>query len=276
MKVHGTNADEVERVSMALMTSLPESRMEQSDPITEELHEAAFLLEAVASRIEKHLKEYDECLRDSSTHPRDSQESLKQSMETFFRFSKFYPNATNLWPSLQTNSGLSQDEIMRRYLNDVYSFLTKCSGFVQMKLSVSQAKKSSTTAVHHHYGDEHYGDKHMGDIYKDNIGAAFGPHATANDTNIAVWRAAEQSIDLDALVASLATLRPKLRAEDPSDEHEDERLQISAAEKAAKQGDKKKVLQHLKEAGKWVLDVAKDVSEEVAAKAIATAMGLSG
>ena len=116
----------------------------------------------------------------------------------------------------------------------------------------------------------------MGDIYKDNIGAAFGPHATANDTNIAVWRAAEQSIDLDALVASLATLRPKLRAEDPSDEHEDERLQISAAEKAAKQGDKKKVLQHLKEAGKWVLDVAKDVSEEVAAKAIATAMGLSG
>lgn len=125
---------------------------------------------------------------------------------------------------------------------------------------------ASPTTVHYHYGD----------VYKDNVGAAFGPNATATNTNITVWKAAESNLDLTTLIASLETLRPKLNAADPKDEHAEERLQVLAAEKAAKDGDKKKVLQHLKAAGKWVLEVATKIGEDVAAKVITSAIGLPG
>ncbi|WP_221053350.1 hypothetical protein [Methylomonas koyamae] len=49
---------------------------------------------------------------------------------------------------------------------------------------------------------------------------------------------------------------------------------VAGAEKAARNGDGPALLEHLKKAGKWSLDIANKVGIAVAAKAIQAAMGL--
>ena len=49
---------------------------------------------------------------------------------------------------------------------------------------------------------------------------------------------------------------------------------IAKAEKAAKEGDGPKVLEYLKAAGKWALDIAIKVGSSVASAAITKAIGV--
>jgi hypothetical protein len=279
ISVHGSNADEVERVSKALMATLPESRIENEHPPKDDMHVAAFELESAADLIETHIKTSDESLLHSgnwSSRVNELAACLEKGKSTFFQYVRFYPHAIDQWPHKLI---LFRDQTPKeqfQVLNEVCGLLKKYATYLRSKLNQPSEWTNTQTTIHHHYGSEHQGDTHMGDVYKDFTAAAVGPHSTAHHTTISVWKQAEQDLDLNALTTSLAALRPKLRAEDPNDEHEDERLQISAAEKAAKQGDKKKVLEHLKEAGKWVFEVATKIGEEVAAKAITTAMGLPG
>ena len=50
--------------------------------------------------------------------------------------------------------------------------------------------------------------------------------------------------------------------------------EISDAETAAKAGQGSKVLEHLKKAGKWTFDVARDIGTDVAAEVIKKSMVL--
>jgi hypothetical protein len=50
--------------------------------------------------------------------------------------------------------------------------------------------------------------------------------------------------------------------------------QVAAAEKAAREGDKATVIRHLKNVGKWTLDVATKIGVNLASEAIKKASGL--
>ena len=84
------------------------------------------------------------------------------------------------------------------------------------------------------------------------------------------------NINYDELAAQLSTLRQELRSKsDGSVEHDEAVYYIGQAEKAAKEKDPSKIMQFLKAAGKWTLDVAKDLGVEVAAKLIEHSIGIS-
>lgn len=116
----------------------------------------------------------------------------------------------------------------------------------------------------------------MGDQYKNNVAGMIGRNAKAEHTKIQVWNNAEAGVDQQTLIASLAALRPQLRAQPDSGDHDEEIGHVAAAEKAAKAGDTEGALKHLKEAGKWVLDTAAKIGESVAVKVIASALGFPG
>lgn len=82
-----------------------------------------------------------------------------------------------------------------------------------------------------------------------------------------------EEIDFEDLVSDLANLRRAMRDRSSGEGEHDEALgQIAQAEKAAKGGDRPAVFRHLKNAGKWALEVATDIGVRVAAETINRSM----
>lgn len=81
-------------------------------------------------------------------------------------------------------------------------------------------------------------------------------------------------VDLTMLEQELATLRLRMRQAAVEPEHDEAVAAIGRAEKAAKLGDETSVLQALKSAGQWALDIATKIGVEVASTALRTALGL--
>ena len=103
-----------------------------------------------------------------------------------------------------------------------------------------------------------------------------GGSLNADDINISET-ATVQQIDLGSLAEELARLRAELksRAANSSDASQDTAIgQVALAETAARSGDRRGALAALKSAGTWVLNVAKDIGVELAAKTISGAIGL--
>jgi hypothetical protein len=115
----------------------------------------------------------------------------------------------------------------------------------------------------------------MGDTY--NVygpAGAVGPNAHAHDLTVTqVWNQLENKVDLTQLADELALLRKAIenRAADPSQKFA--AGAVAAAEHCAREKDGPKAIEYLKSAGKWVLDVAKDIGVDVAATAIKGALG---
>jgi hypothetical protein len=82
------------------------------------------------------------------------------------------------------------------------------------------------------------------------------------------------SIDMTALAAELSRLRAEARKEATEPEHDIAVSEIAKAEQAAKEGQGPKVMEHLKSAGKWALDVATKIGTSVALEAIKKSAGL--
>jgi hypothetical protein len=82
------------------------------------------------------------------------------------------------------------------------------------------------------------------------------------------------SIDMTALAAELSRLRAEARKEATEPEHDIAISEIAKAEQAAKEGQSSKVMEHLKAAGKWALDVATKLGTSVALEAIKKSTGL--
>ncbi len=117
----------------------------------------------------------------------------------------------------------------------------------------------------------------MGDMYQAGQGIQ-GPGAIAIGNQFSqVWLQQAGEIDLAQLSTELRQLRNEAKAISSGEvEHDLAVGALASAEKAASNGDGPKALEYLRQAGQWVLEVAKTIGVPVATKAITAAMGLPG
>ena len=115
----------------------------------------------------------------------------------------------------------------------------------------------------------------MSDSYYVGQAATVGAHATAHDITFSqVLNQGCASIDLPQLEDELVVLRQELKKQANALEHDIAIAEVANAEIAAKSGDRDKAIDHLRKAGKWVLEVAASIGCEVAASAIRVALGI--
>jgi hypothetical protein len=80
------------------------------------------------------------------------------------------------------------------------------------------------------------------------------------------------SIDMTALATELSRLRAEARKDAVEPDHDIAVSELAKAEQAAKEGQASAVMQHLKSAGSWALDVATKIGTSVAVEAIKKSM----
>ena len=116
----------------------------------------------------------------------------------------------------------------------------------------------------------------MRDKYTTGQAGAVGPHSSAHDISFnQVWNQVESTIDLPTLADELERVRIEMRRVAGGNPEQDLSVaQIAQAEISAKSGNGPSVIEHLRNAGKWALDVAKSVGAELAVAAIKSATGL--
>jgi len=116
----------------------------------------------------------------------------------------------------------------------------------------------------------------MGDQYKvEGQAGAVGRNAKAKDMSFQQIRIEQLGeVDLNALAQELTQLRGKMRGAATEPEHDIAIGHIAAAEAAAKKGDSPGVVQHLKDAGKWMFDFARDAGVNLVAEVMKKSMGL--
>lgn len=81
-------------------------------------------------------------------------------------------------------------------------------------------------------------------------------------------------LNLSRLADELAQLRSAMRAEATTDDHDVSLGNIAKAEKAARSNDQASVLEHLKAAGRWALDVATKIGVTLATETLKKSLGL--
>jgi hypothetical protein len=110
---------------------------------------------------------------------------------------------------------------------------------------------------------------HMGDVFQN-----IKDSTIVNKSVVEHWEQKQAGTDLAELQRELAKLREALKTKPSTTETDMAIGQVAAAEMAAKNNDGPQTFQHLKNAGKWVLDMAKEIGTKVAADAIQKAIGL--
>lgn len=111
-----------------------------------------------------------------------------------------------------------------------------------------------------------------GDIFNVGQAGVVGRNVRVDNSVINQTQTSEK-LDLPALSDQLAKLRAEMKREATDPEHDVAVGAVAAAEAAAKKGDEKSVLDHLKNAGQWALDVGLKVGVPVAIEAIKKASG---
>lgn len=124
---------------------------------------------------------------------------------------------------------------------------------------------------------------HVGDIrmsqHRTNVSGGLvgviGDNAHAHDMTFQqIWNQSASQIDLAGLANELAALRQALKSAAQTVEHDAAVGEVAAAETAAKKGDGPSVLERLKNAGQWVLDVAVHKGLTMAVTALKSALGV--
>ena len=116
----------------------------------------------------------------------------------------------------------------------------------------------------------------MGDSYKSEQAGEMGPHVHAHDISfVQIRNDLPSSIDFTQLASELSRLRQEMKKEAVDPEHDMAVSDVAKAEQAAKAGDSSQVVQHLKSAGKWALDIATKIGTTVAAEVLKGALGLT-
>ncbi len=127
------------------------------------------------------------------------------------------------------------------------------------------------TKVSHNY----FGEVQVGDRYSANQAGAMGPGAHAHDMVFhQTQQETSEKLNLNALADELSKLREHLRSFGTEPSHDIALGQVAAAEAAARAGEREKVLSHLREAGKWVPDVATKIGVSLASEALKIALGI--
>lgn len=117
----------------------------------------------------------------------------------------------------------------------------------------------------------HTGAVHHGDIYHVNRGIVVTGHARVRDVTL---NASDH--DCDALAMELATLRNAMRNESKTAEDDIDVARVAEAEIAARDGNLDGAMAHLKDVGKWCVDLAAKIGVDVATAALKSAIGLGG
>jgi hypothetical protein len=105
---------------------------------------------------------------------------------------------------------------------------------------------------------------------------AMGPNATAHDNTFnQLVNHVEQHVDLAELAKQLGELRQAIaQKQDASPQAAIAAGEVAKAEIAATEKNTGKVVEHLKAAGKWTLDFAKDVGKDLVVEVIKSATGM--
>lgn len=115
----------------------------------------------------------------------------------------------------------------------------------------------------------------MGDTYKVTGQAVVGPHAQARDV---VFNQGDsqigKSVNLSELADELSKLRQVMSQEATETEQYISVGDIAKAEQAAKEKNPSKVIESLKTAGEWALNVATKIGVTLASEAIKQSMGM--
>jgi hypothetical protein len=107
---------------------------------------------------------------------------------------------------------------------------------------------------------------------------AVGPNAKS-EGDIFMQVGVDSDADLTVLAEQLQHVRMAMkdRLTTGSTAEQDEQVgQVAKAEIAAAKGDRASVMEHLKEAGTWAVDVARETGAEIVAKLIAHLIGFTG
>jgi hypothetical protein len=128
---------------------------------------------------------------------------------------------------------------------------------------------------------EEYKSKNMSapitnNTYNVNQAGAVGPNAHARDMTFNQIVSHVENLDLSRLADELSTLQKAMKAKaSNSDSDQDIAIaNITLAAKAAKEKDVSKLVNYLKAAGQWALDIATKISVPVAITAITKALGM--
>lgn len=108
---------------------------------------------------------------------------------------------------------------------------------------------------------------------------AVGPNAKSENNTFIQSVHPDQQVDLGLVAVQLQIVRMAMKdhlALGSTAEQDEQVGQIAKAQLAAEKGDDPAVMQHLKNAGTWALDVAKEVGAEIVAKLLAHLIGTPG
>lgn len=111
-------------------------------------------------------------------------------------------------------------------------------------------------------------------IENSQIGAVGNNNAVADNTFNQQINSSYESVDFAELKRELQELRKNLLSKAETTEHFIAIGEIANAEKASEENDGNKVVKHLKAAGNWVLDAARDIGTNVITDLVKKQTGL--
>jgi hypothetical protein len=194
-----------------------------------------------------------------------------------------YPDQAKKWMDTYTdpiygNYGFGSDSFKHfLHFQTNAKLLLKCAAIAAAKAKeyAGQPDYTSITIGEINRSKKEFNE--MGDTnVNTGVAGALGRGATATGNFMSQSADALKNIDMGALRSQLERLRTEMKSKGSTAEHDEAVGEIAKAEKAAKNSpiDSKGVLDHLRAAGAWALDVAKDIGVDVAKDAIQKSLGL--
>ena len=153
--------------------------------------------------------------------------------------------------------------------------------FGNVEFPISEIAKGNIPVDKLHYFEElfHYqiNELIMGDknVFKNSQIGAVGSNATSsNNTFQQINYNVPEDLDFEQLNGQLGQLKENLTTKAKTPEEFQAIAEVAQAEIAAKEKDGNKVVGHLKSAGKWVFDTAKDIGVDIVTELIKKQMEL--
>lgn len=193
---------------------------------------------------------------------------LNAHMETHGCLMDFNNNITSFNKKLQKGYYLCEDEeggCLNKMRDEKYgsSIIRLCSSF--KKITESQSYQLTIKEII-------MGDKN--EFKNSQIGAVGSNAISTNNSFQQMNYNVPENLNFDKLHSQLTQLRENLAAKAKSPEEFKAISEVAEAELASKDKDGNKVVRHLKDAGKWVLDTAKDIGVDVVTELIKKQMEL--
>ena len=193
---------------------------------------------------------------------------LEAHMETHGCLMDFNNNISSFNKKLQKGYYLCNDmenDCLNRMKSEKFgnSIIRLCSSFKK----ITESKSYQLTIKEIIMGDKN-------EFNNSQIGAVGSNAISTNNSFQQINYKIPEDLDFDKLHSQLGTLRENLATKAKSPEEFKAIGEVAEAELASKDKDGNKVIKHLKGAGKWVFDTAKDIGVDVVTELIKKQMEL--